>query len=63
MQSAEEFAVLNAISKQTRLIMAASFAIPFVVQFVLKGFMNKLWFWYDMMQIFTSFTFFSIDMP
>ena len=63
MQSAEEYVVLNAISKQTRLIMAASFVVPFAVQFVIKGFMNKLWFWYDMMQIFTSLTFFSVDMP
>ena len=61
--SNEEFQSLVEISDKAQALMTATNVLPFAVQFVIKGFMSKLWQWIDMMQIFTSLTFLQVNMP
>ena len=61
--SNEEFQSLVGISDKAQALMTATNVMPFAVQFVIKGFMSKLWQWIDMMQIFTSLTFLQVNMP
>ena len=62
-RSKEEEESLTEIGKQANIVITATFMIPFLAQFALKGVMSKLWLWINMMQLYTGLSFLKINMP